>query len=115
MHFGTESFVGFLESADRVRHVVRVLLKRLGVPFTARGGKKISAINVDRGRNLIERIRDSMDNRRAERSRVLCMQVLCSVLFQAMLGTAVKRILLETSIDADDGPHAMIVGFDLHP
>jgi hypothetical protein len=37
------------------------------------------------------------------------------VLLQAVLGTAVEGILLATSIDADDGPHAMIVGFELHP
>jgi len=37
------------------------------------------------------------------------------VLLQAVLGTAVEGILLATSIDSDDGPHAMIVGFELHP
>jgi hypothetical protein len=30
-------------------------------------------------------------------------------------GTAVKSILLATPIDTYDGPHAMIVGFELHP
>src|SRR3989442_7698726 len=115
MRFGMEPFVRSLESSYGVLHVIGALFEGLGIPFAARRGKKISAINVDRRGNLIERIRNSMNNRCAQRSGILRVQLLGPVLLQAVLGAAVKRILLTTSIDADDGPHAMIVGVELHP
>jgi hypothetical protein len=70
---------------------------------------------VDRRRNLIQWVRNSVNNRCAQRGRVFRVQLLGPVSLQAVLGTALEGILLATSIDADDGPHAMIVGFELHP
>src|SRR2546428_13509218 len=111
MRFGAETFVRHLESSYGVLHIIGALFKGLGIPFAARRGKKISAINVDRRGNLIERIRNSMNNRCAQRSGILRVQLLGPVLLQAVLGAAAKRILFTTPTDAADRPHASLLGF----
>jgi hypothetical protein len=55
-----------------------------------------------------------VDNCRAQRDCILRVQLLAPVLLQASFATLEEDILLATSIDADDGPHAVIVRFELH-
>jgi len=108
MRFGTEVFVRHLESSHGVLYVIGALFKGLGIPFTAWRSKKISTVNVNRRGNLIERIRNSMNDRCAQRGCVLRVQLLGPVLLQAVLGTTIEGILLATSVDANNGPHAII-------
>src|SRR6266576_3963628 len=89
-----------IKSSHGVLYVIGALFKRVRIPFAARRGKEISAVNVDRRGNLIQWIRNSVNNRCPKRRCVLRVQLLAPVLLQAVLGTAVEGVLLATSIYA---------------
>src|SRR3990167_8417338 len=64
--------------------------------------------------NPFKRIWQRMDNRRSERSHILRVQLFGSMSRQAPLGPTEESIQLAARIDADDGPHAMIMRLEYH-
>src|SRR5215510_1743859 len=110
-----QRLVLFLESTHGGLNVVRLLYEGLRIPLAARRRKKVPTVDVDGSRDLIERVRHGMDDRRPERNRFFCAEILGSVPLETALRAAAKKnVLFAASIDADDGPHAMIVGLEHH-
>ena len=63
--------VGFLEEPHVALHVVALLEKRLGVPFTARRREELTAVDVQRPGESCERVRHRVDRILAEDVDVL--------------------------------------------
>lgn len=111
---GSEPLVRLFENAQGMLHVIRMFFLGLGIPLAPRRREEISTVNVDGGRDLIQRIRDRVNDRRTQRDRIFRTELLRPVCCQPALGTTKERVALATSVDADNSPHAVIVRLDDH-
>src|SRR6478609_11763755 len=95
-----------------------MLFKRHRVPLASFSGKKISAIDVYGACKPIDRIDNGMDDISTQRLGVCRAQSLCASGLDFVwrsFHAPPKHIVLPARIDADDGPHSMIVRHDHHP
>lgn len=65
----TKAFVCFRKYLSGVLDIKGPLLERLRVPLASRHGEEVAAVDVERCRDLIERIRYGVDYRFTERNR----------------------------------------------
>src|SRR6516164_8824638 len=94
-----------------------MLLKSQGIPLASLRREKIATVDMDGARKPIDRIDDGMNDVSAQRFSVHCAKGLCTGgldLVGASFHPPPKHIVLPARINADDGPHSMIVRHDHH-
>src|SRR5688572_17050912 len=94
-----------------------MLLKRHRVPLASFSGKKIAAVDMYGARKLIDRIDYGMDDVIAQRFSVPRAQSPCAGGLDFVWGSfhaPPKDIVLPARVNADHGPHSMIVRHDHH-
>ena len=110
--------VGFLELADDSVYVTGLFAEGFGVPFAAPGGEKIAAVHMDGTGETGNRIGDGVNDVVAERLGVLFAKGAGAGGFEfTRWGTgdaAPEDVVFPASVNADDGPHLVIVGEERH-
>src|SRR4029079_18269582 len=94
-----------------------MLIKRHRVPFATFGGEEITAIDMDGSGQAVDRVDHRMNDVGAKRYGILFAKRSCARRFDSSwrLGDAPPEyVVLATRIDADDGPHLVIVGHHHH-
>src|SRR5512135_555565 len=97
-----QPFVRFGKYFSGVLNVKGPLLKGLWIPFAARRGEEIAAVNVDRRGDLIEWVGDGVDGGLTERKCRLEIESLRPQCRQTPFAPSIERVVLAPAVDADD-------------
>src|SRR3954447_24560501 len=98
-----------LELGLYVGDVVRLLSERLGVPLAAWGCEEVPSVHVDGAGMHPSRIVDRVDRVVSQEEHVTLVQLLPARRHDRVAVTPVERVVLSTAVDADRGPHPMLV------
>src|SRR4030095_404784 len=106
---GTKALVRFFKNPHQVRDIVRTFFESFWSRFAARRRKEVTAVYVDRGRNLFQWMGNRVYHRFTEGNDVLGVDRLGSPLNKSIFAPTIERIVFPSSIDAYDRPHQMVV------
>jgi len=110
--------VGFLKLAEDSIDVAGLFAKGFGVPFAAAGGEEIAAVDVNGAGEARDRICDGVDDVVAEGLGVFFAEGAGAGGFEFACGgagnAAPEYVVFAAGVDADDGPHLMVVGEERH-
>ena len=99
-------------------HVIGAFQKRFGIPFTAVGREKITAIDVDRSGEPWDWVGHGMNDVAPQGCRVPHLEGLrpsrLDFTIRTILDTAPENIVLPASIDPNHRPHFMIMRHQGH-
>src|SRR5262245_27160109 len=91
-----------------------MFLKSFRIPFASRCRKKITAINMNCRRDLLQWVRDRMYHCFTEGNNVFGIDGFASQLDKSIFAPALKGIIFSSSVDPYHRPHPMIVGEPIH-
>ena len=86
----------------------------LGLPLAARNRKEVPAIHMNGRGDLLERIRDRMDDKLTQRGNVFSIESLGSNFAQSAVTPAIKGIFFPASVNSDNRPHPMVMGIQIY-
>src|SRR5215475_1012745 len=91
-----------------------MFLKSVRIPFAARCRKKITAINMNCSRDLLQWVGDRMYHCFTEGNNVFGIDGFASQLDKSIFAPAIKGIIFSSSVDPYHRPHQMVVRIQTH-
>src|SRR5712692_3632858 len=111
--------IRFLKESKGLLDVVGLFDEALGVPLAARDSEEVAPIHVNRAGQAPDRIDHRVNDVTPERHRVAVAQGLCACGLDPATGiighAAPEDVVLTAGIDADNGPHLVVMRHDSHP